>query len=580
LSFAFILAKSFSEHQPGAFIVRRALLICSLFLALTASNFAYSAHQPKKHAQTNATQSSGMMLALHNVQAERIRADVKYLSSDAMEGRGTGTKGGDLAASYIAKQFKEAGLEPAGDNGTYFQMVPMVGVETLPGTTIEVKTPNQTMALRLLDDIVVFNLDQHEISDVNAGVIFMGFGITAPEFSWNDYAGIDVRGKVLLMLVNEPPSDDPNFFAGKALTYYGRWTYKFEQAARMGAAGVILIHKTSMASYSWDVVRSSWSGERSGLAGDKEPKLALASWIQLEKARTMLADAGQNLDLLILAAQEKGFKPIPLPLQVSAHVVSGIRHFDSNNVIGKVSGSDPELKKQAVIFTAHYDHLGIRPNQPGNNIYHGALDNASGVAMLLEMARAVAAIPTKPKRSMYFASVTAEEQGLWGSAYLVEHPPVPVSDITLNLNYDSVKPLGIPTEVQAAGYERTTFAGTFEKTAADFKLKILQAGQPDNGGYYRSDHFSFAKFGVPAFSIEPGERFTGHPESWVKANSEAMDKSYHQPTDQFKEEYDYRSNAVMARFGIALGFRAAEQRGLVQWKAGDVFEKVRMRSTQ
>jgi Zn-dependent M28 family amino/carboxypeptidase len=561
--------------------MRRILAMSLLFLALTGASVATPVHQAaNKHASGSTKQPDGMMAALHNVQAERIRADVKYLSSDALEGRGTGTKGGELAADYIAKQFKEAGLEPAGDNGSYFQKVPMVGVTTLPGTTIEVKTPKQTMGLKLLDDVVVFNLDQHEISDINAGVVFVGYGIRAPEFAWDDYAGTDVKGKVLLMLVNEPPSNDPNYFGGKALTYYGRWTYKFEQAARMGAAGVLLIHKTDMASYGWEVVRSSWSGERSGLADDPEPKLGLASWVQLEKARAMLADAGQNLDALIAAAQKKGFRPVSLSLQVSAHVVSGIRHFESSNVIGKVSGSDPELKKQAVIFTAHYDHLGIRPNQPGDNIYNGALDNASGTAMVIEMARAVAAAPVKAKRSMYFASVTAEEQGLWGSAFLGKHPPIPVSDITLNLNYDSIKPLGIPKEVQAAGYERTTFAAVFEKTAADFKLKILPSEHPENGGYYRSDHFSFAKVGVPAFSIGPGEHFTGHPESWVKAYSEAMDKSYHQPSDEYKEEYDYRSNAVLARFGIALGFRAAEQSGLVQWKAGDEFEKARKRSGQ
>jgi Zn-dependent M28 family amino/carboxypeptidase len=556
--------------------MRRVLAMSLLFLALTSASLANTTHPAvKKHSAGSTKQPDGMIAALHNVQAERIRADVKYLSSDALEGRGTGTKGGDLAADYIAKQFKEAGLEPAGDNLSYFQKVPMVGVTTMPGTTVEVKTPKQTMDLKLLDDLVVFNLDQHEISDVNAGVMFVGYGITAPEFVWDDYAGADVKGKVLLMLVNEPPSDDPNYFGGKALTYYGRWTHKFEQAARMGAAGVILIHKTDMASYGWEVVRSSWSGERSGLAGDSEPKLALASWVQLEKARAMLADAGQDLDAMIAAAQKKGFQPISLPLQVSAHVVSGIRHFESNNVIGKVSGSDPELKKQAVIFTAHYDHLGIRPNQPGDNIYNGALDNASGTAMVIEMARAVAAAPVKAKRSMYFASVTAEEQGLWGSEYLGKHPPVPVSDITLNVNYDSIKPLGIPKEVQAAGYQRTTFAAIFEKTAADFKLKILPPEHPENGGYYRSDHFSFAKVGVPAFSISPGEHFSGHPESWVKSNSEAMDKSYHQPSDEYKAEYDYRSNAVLARFGIALGFRAADQSELVEWKAGDEFEKAR-----
>jgi len=557
----------------------RRVVVASLFcLALTCTSVAGPVNRAAtKHASAG-KQPDGMMAALHNVQAERIRADVKYLASDALEGRGTGTKGGDLAADYIAKQFKEAGVEPAGDNGSYFQKVPMVGVTTLPATTFEVKTPRQTMELKLLDDVVVFNLDQHEISDVKASVIFVGYGITAPEFAWDDYAATDVKGKVLLVLVNEPPSDDPSFFAGKALTYYGRWTYKFEQAARMGAAGVILIHKSDMASYGWEVVRSSWSGERSVLADDAGPTLALASWIQLEKARTMLADAGQDLDSLILAAQKNGFRAVPLPLQVNVHVVSGIRHFESNNVIGKVSGSDPELKKQAVIFTGHYDHLGIRPEQPGDNIYNGALDNASGTAMVIEMARAVAASAVKAKRSMYFAAVTAEEQGLWGSAYLGKHPPVPVSDITLNLNYDAIKPLGIPREVQAEGYDRTTFAAVFEKTAADFKLTILAPEHPENGGYYRSDHFSFARMGVPAFSIEAGERFSGHSAAWVKANSDAMDKSYHQPSDEYKEEYDYRSNAVLARFGIALGYRAADQPGLVQWKTGDEFEKARKTS--
>jgi len=561
--------------------MRKVLVMSALCLAMVGTSVASSAHQHSaKLAANSGTQPAGMMAALKNVKAERIRADVKYLSSDALEGRGTGTKGGDLAADYIAKQFKEAGVEPAGDNGSYFQKVPMVGVTTLAGSTLSVKTPKQVLDLKLLDDVVLFNLDQHEISDVNAGVVFVGYGITAPEFGWNDYAGVDVKGKVLLMLVNEPPSDDPSYFAGKALTYYGRWTYKFEQAARMGAAGVILIHKTEMASYGWEVVRSSWSGERSGLADDQEPKLALASWVQLGRARTMLADAGQDLDALMAAAQKNGFRAIPLPLTVNAHVLSGIRHFESNNVIGKVTGSDPMLKQQAVIYTGHYDHLGIRPDQPGDNIYNGALDNASGTAMVIEMARAVAAAPVKAKRSMYFAAVTAEEQGLWGSDYLGKHPPVLVSDITLNVNYDSIKPLGIPLEVQAAGYDRTTFAAVFQKTAADFKLKILPPEHPENGGYYRSDHFSFAKVGVPAFSIEAGERFSGHPAAWVKANSEAMDKSYHQPSDEFKDEYDYRSNAVLARFGIALGFRAADQPALVQWKAGDEFEKARKSSGQ
>ncbi len=553
--------------------MRRVLVLGLIALALTSSVVATSKKSSGKKHTGGASQPEGMMDAIHAVQAERIRADVKYLASDALEGRGTGTRGGDLAAAYIAKQLKEVGVEPAGDNGTYFQRVPMVGTTTLPETTIAVKTPKRTMNLKLLDEVVAFTQDQHEITDVSAGVVFVGYGITAPEFGWDDYAGADVKGKILLMLVNEPPSNDPKFFAGKALTYYGRWTYKFEQAARMGAAGVLLIHKTDMASYGWQVVRSSWSGERSSLADDRDPKLPLASWVQLETARSMLADAGEDLDALMAAAQTKGFRARPLPLQVSAHVLSKIRPFESNNVIGKISGSSPELSKQAVIFTAHYDHLGIHPEQPGDNIYNGALDNATGSAMVLEIARAIEASPKKPKRSTYIALVTAEEQGLWGSEYLAKHPPVPVSAITLNLNFDAIKPLGIPTEVEAPGYERTDFARVFEKTAADFKLTVIPPAHPENGGYYRSDHFSFAKAGVPAFSIGPGEHFTGHPQAWIKANSASMEASYHQPSDEYKDEYDYRTNAVLARFGIALAYRAADQTALVQWKPGDEFEK-------
>ena len=553
--------------------MRRVLVLGITALALTSSVVAASKKPAARKHTSGASQPAGMMDAMNGVQTERIRDDIKYLASDALEGRGTGTHGGDLAAAYIAKQLKDAGVEASGDNGTYFQRVPMIGTTTLPNTTIAVKTPKRTLNLRLLDEVVAFTLDQNEFSDVSAGVVFAGYGITAPEFGWDDYAGADVKGKILLMLVNEPPSDDPKFFAGKALTYYGRWTYKYEQAARMGAAGVLLIHKTDMASYGWQVVRSSWSGERSSLADDRDPKLPLAAWVQSETARTMLADAGEDLDALIRAAQTKGFHARPLPLQVSAHVVSKIRPFESSNVIGKISGSSPELSKQAVIFTAHYDHLGIHPEQPGDNIYNGALDNATGTAMVMEIARAMAASPAKPKRSAYFALVTAEEQGLWGSEYLAQHPPVPVSAISLNLNFDAIKPLGIPTQVEAPGYERTDFAKVFEKTAADFKLAVIAPEHPENGGYYRSDHFSFAKVGVPAFSIGPGEHFTGHPAAWVKANSDAMEASYHQPSDEYKDEYDYRCNKVLSRFGIALAYRAGDQPALVQWRPGDEFEK-------
>jgi Zn-dependent M28 family amino/carboxypeptidase len=281
------------------------------------------------------------------------------------------------------------------------------------------------------------------------------------------------------------------------------------------------------------------------------------------------------VDAMIAAAGQRGFKPIPLPVRVKAHVVSKIRPFETQNVIGMVEGSDPALKNQAVLYTAHYDHLGIHPDMKGDNIYNGALDNATGSAMIIEMARAASVASEKPKRSLLFAAVTAEEQGLFGSEYLGQHPPIPIGNITLNLNFDSVPPLGIPKETSAGGYDRTNFAPIFEKTAADFGMKILQPQHPESGGYYRSDHFSLARVGVPAFSVNVGSKFEGHPEQWVKQQAELGSKNYHQPSDEFRPDGDYRTEAVMARFGLALGWKAGDQAQMVSWKPGDEFERRR-----
>lgn len=545
------------------------LLLCSL-LAISAAG------QKRRTRGAHTGTPNEAFTAMRDVNDNRIKGDIKFLSSDLLEGRGTGARGGDIAAEYVATQFANAGLKPAGDNGTFFQKVPMVGVTTLAGSRISLRDPKEKMDLQQLEDVVVMDESQQAASDITAPeLIFMGYGITAPEFQWDDYAGVDVKGKVLLMVVNEPPSEDPKFFNGKALTYYGRWTYKYEHAAKMGAVGVILIHKREMASYGWDVVRSSWSGERSSLAGDPEPKLHLAAWTQLETAKKLLADCGQDLERLIADAGQRGFKPVSLPVEVVAHVENRVRPFESRNVIGMVEGSDPVLKNEAVAFTAHYDHLGIRPEMKGDNIYNGANDNATGTAMVTEMARAAAADPKKPKRSLIFAAVTAEEQGLWGSNFMAKHPPVPVNRISLDLNFDSFMPLGIPKEVSAGGYERTNFGAVFEKMAADFGLKILTPQHPESGGYYRSDHFSFARQGVPAFSINEGRRFEGESEEWVAERAKKIGGCYHQTCDEFLPDGDYRANAVMARFGLALGYKAADLPALVQWKAGDEFEGAR-----
>jgi Zn-dependent M28 family amino/carboxypeptidase len=518
--------------------------------------------------------------AMANVDAEKIRAQVRFLANDLLEGRGTGQRGGDIAAAYIATQFALYGLKPAGENGTYLQRVPMEGIATQDVSTLTV-VPNSGDPIDLIyrRDFVAMDETGKTQNDLDAGIVWIGYGIDAPEFNWNDYQDVDVKGKLLLMLVNEPPSDDPKFFAGKALTYYGRWTYKFEQAARKGAAGVILIHKTDMASYPWSVVRSSWSGERAYLRDDPAPKLSIASWIQFDAARKLAQACGMDLDEMIAAAQKPGFKAVPLPAKLKAHMVSQVRRFDSNNVVAKLPGSGPQLKEQGVVYTAHYDHLGIVPGTYPDNIYNGAQDNATGCGILLEIARAFAAARQQPKRSIYFAAVTAEEQGLRGSEYLGKHPPVPANEIALDLNYDNVPPLGVPEEVNVAGAERTNFYPVVERTAQEFGLTIVPDSQPGAGHYYRSDHFSFARAGVPAFSIDEGDKYQGHDRQWgMQQAQDYVAKHYHQPSDKYHPDMDFRGDAVMARFGIALGWQAANQPALIGWQPGDEFAKARAES--
>jgi Zn-dependent M28 family amino/carboxypeptidase len=521
--------------------------------------------------------------AMSAVDPEKIRAHVKFLASDLLEGRGTGARGGDIAAEYIATQFALYGLQPAGDHGSYLQKVAMLGIATQDNSTFAlVPDKGEPMNLRNRDDIVAMDETTRTLNDVDASIVWIGYGIDAPEFNWNDYQGIDVKGKVLLMMVNQPPSNDPKVFGGgKALTYYGRWTYKYEQAARMGAAGVILIHKTDMASYGWNVVRNSWSGERAYLRDDPAPKLKIASWIQFDVAAKLAAACGMDLDAMMAAAQKPGFKAVALPAKLQAHIVSTVRPFESSNVIAEREGSDPKLKGGAVVYSAHYDHLGIVPGMAGDNIYNGAQDNATGVGILLEIARVFAQAPQSPKRSVYFASVTAEEQGLRGSEYLALHPPVPAKDISLDLNYDDVSPLGVPEQVSLSGAERTTFYPTVERTAKEFGLAIVPDSQPLAGHYYRSDHFSFARAGVPAFSLNEGDKFQGHDAEWGRQQAHNyVAKHYHQPSDEYHPEMDFRGDAVMAQFGIALGWQAANQPATLGWRPGDEFARKRAAGSQ
>jgi Zn-dependent M28 family amino/carboxypeptidase len=511
---------------------------------------------------------------------EKIRAHVKYLASDELEGRGMNQKGGDLAAEYIATQFKGYGLKPAGENGTYFQKVPLVAVKTFPETTFALAPKSGApLELKLLDDYVATNERQTESGEINAPIVFVGYGISAPEYKWDDYKGYDLKGKVALLFVNEPVSEDPSFFKGKALTYYGRWTYKFEETARRGAIATLIIHREDLASYPWTVVRNSWGGEKSFLQLDGTPKLEAASWIQQDVARKLVGMAGLDLDALFKQAQSRDFKPIPLNVNLKGHIVSSVHPYASRNVLAMVEGSDPSKKGEAILYTAHYDHFGIDKTKPaGANIYHGAADNATGCGIILELGRVWAKTSPAPARSILFAAVTAEEQGLLGSEYLGKHTAqLPVRPI-LDLNYDDLPPIGIPEDVEVVGAERTSFYPMVEEVAREFNLTIRPDSRPEAGHYYRSDHFSLGRVGIPAFSINEGMKYKGHDMTWGEAQAkDYVSNRYHQPTDEYKSDMDFQGDALMAEFGYALGEKAASAAGVPVWLPGDEFEAAQKR---
>ena len=520
-----------------------------------------------------------------SIDGEKIRAHVRFLADDLLEGRGPGLRGSELAAKYIATQFAVYGLKPGGDNGTYMQQVNFVGMKAIPEKTtmsLVPKRPEGQMSMGLFsidlkygDDFTVSNRTLTPVVDIDAPIVFVGYGITAPEFGWDDYAGVDVKGKVVLCIVGDPPSDDPKFFGGKALTYYGRWTYKFEQAARMGAVGALIIHRTDLASYGWDVVRNSNTSEKTYLRDDTNPQLQAASWIQLDVAKQLFSAVGKDADTEITAAGKRGFKAVELPIRLKARVESVVRPFQSPNVVGILPGT-MKGPDQAVLYTAHFDHLGFVPGMAGDNIYNGAADNATGCGMLIEMARAWTSMGVKPPHSVIFASVTAEEQGLLGSEYLGQHPPVPAGQITLGINYDMILPIGVPQQVNVNGAQRMSFYPVVQDTAKRFGLEIVPDPRPEAGTFYRSDHFSLSRQGIPAFSVDPGELFEGHDLAWGQAKMEHfVANDYHNFSDNFREDWDFRGNAKLDQFGMELGWEALTAPKRIEWNPGDEFEAAR-----
>ena len=509
------------------------------------------------------------------ISAERIREDTKFLSNDLLEGRGVGQRGGQLAAQYIATQLALAGARPAGDDGTYFQKVPLVGLATEPTATLTAAVWGKSVDFRWMDDFVGVNPAQRPDSRFEADAVFVGHGITAPEWKWDDFKGVDVTGKILVMFTNEPASDDPKFFEGRALTYYGRWTYKYEEALRRGARGAIIIHTTPTASYGWDVVRNSWGREAPFVklaAGDKS--LSFQGWITREAGEKMLALGGHTLDELLAASEKPAFKPIDLDILIRGHTPTKIRELETSNVAAIIPGSDARLKDEVVIYSAHWDHLGVGEPVSGDAIYNGAIDNATGCAILLELARAWSSMAQKPRRSAMFLAVTAEEGGLKGSEYYASHPIVAPSRTAIDLNYDALYPWGRARDVVLTGAERTTIWPLVQQLAKRVNLEISPDAQPEAGHYFRSDHFSFAHVGIPAFSIGHATEFAGKPAGFgEKAYQEYNSKHYHQPSDEFQADWDFTALQQAAEYGFLLGKDIANQDKLPDWRPGDQFHR-------
>jgi Zn-dependent M28 family amino/carboxypeptidase len=509
------------------------------------------------------------------ISPQRIREHTRFLASDLLEGRGVGSRGGDLATEYIATQLALDGAKAAGDNGTYFQRVPMAGIETQPDATLSAAAKGQSVDLRFRDEFVGYSLLQTPDTRFEAPLVFVGHGITAPEYRWDNFKGTDVTGKVLLMFTNEPPSNDPKFFEGRALTYYGRWTYKYEEGLRRGARGVILLHTTPTAGYGWEVVRNSWGREAPFMKRvSGAPALSFQGWISREAGEKILALAGKNVDELLAAADKPDFRPIDLGIQIRANLPSKLREIESRNVAAIVPGSDPRLKDEVAVFSAHWDHFGIGIPVNGDNIYNGAIDNATGCAALLELAHAWASLAQKPRRSALFLSVTAEEAGLKGSEYYAAHPLFPLSKTAIDLNFDALYPFGRAKDVVITGAERTTVWLLAQQIAKRLNLAISPDSQPEQGHYFRSDHFSFAHAGVPAFSIEHATEFAGKPAGYgQKVWEDYNAHRYHQPSDEFQTDWDFTAVAQAVQYGYLLGLDVANQDRLPDWRPGDQFHR-------
>lgn len=508
-----------------------------------------------------------------------LDADIRFLSHDLLEGRAPSGRGEAIAVEYIETRLRMIGAEGPFEGGSYRQPVPLVKQKASSDMELGISSRAGNMTYQFGTQFVVDSGVFAPVVDVDGEIVFVGYGSRAPEFDWDDYKGMDVRGKILMMLVNDPPatSAEPDLFAGRAMTYYGRWTYKYEIAEEMDAQGVLLVHITDMAGYGWNVVQTSWSGDQFSLASEqKENPLKMRGWVTREVASGILGMAGYDLEELLKAAGDRNFSPVSLGVRASTTIRNTTDRMTGYNVVGVLKGSDPERSKEYICYSAHLDHLGMGEGG-GDVIYNGAVDNASGVAAVLSVADVLARVPEQMRpRSFMFALVTAEESGLLGSKLLALDPPVPDTQIVAVLNLDSMNMWGETDDIVLVGGERSDLWDVASEAAAMLEMEVKPDPRPEVGGFFRSDHFSFAKVGIPATSLGAGDTYRGRPAGWGAEHSrEWTTRTYHQPSDEYDESWVYDGVLQEMMISLISGLRIAGSEAWIEWKPGDPFGRIR-----
>lgn len=523
--------------------------------------------------------------ALDSITGDRLLEHIKVLSADEFEGRAPGTRGEELTVNYLIDQFKNLGLKPGNPDGTYLQEVPLVGFRSIP--TVSLMAGGKKMNLTPVKDYITLSRRLvPEVSVQNSDLVFVGYGVVAPEYGWDDYKDVDVTGKTIVMLINDPAVPDPNdpsmldttMFRGKAMTYYGRWTYKFEIASEKGAASAIIIHETGPAGYPFEVVSGSWGRENFDIqTPDKNMgHVAVESWITTEVARKLLRASGQDFDALKKAAVRKDFRPVALNAKASFRIKNELREVQSRNVLAKLEGSDPVFKDEVVVYTAHWDHLGKDENREGDQIFNGALDNASGTSGMLEIARAFAQLPTPPRRSVMFLAVTAEEKGLLGAKYYASNPLYPLAKTLANINMDGMNQWGRTMDIIVIGSGNSTLEDVLAEAAGRQGRILKDDAEPEKGFFYRSDHFEFAKRGVPALYVDSGTDYIGKPVGYAQEKREEYTTNdYHKVSDEIKSDWDLSGAVEDFRLMFRVGYKVANGERWPEWKAGTEFKAIR-----